>query len=123
MYICGEYTCSIRPDRLFPFMVGAQHKAKLMAIEHRFYGTSQPFDDWKTENFRYLSTEQALADIAGFLKTINQNKPDRKVVVVGGSYPGALSAWFKEKYPHLSIASWASSAVVYPMADFWKFDN
>jgi pimeloyl-ACP methyl ester carboxylesterase len=32
-------------------MVGAQHKAKLMAIEHRFYGKSQPFSNWATENF------------------------------------------------------------------------
>jgi len=44
-------------------------------------------------------------------------------VVIGGSYPGALSAWFKEKYPHLAVASWASSAVVYPIANFWQFDE
>ena len=40
LYICGEYTCSIRDDRLFPFMVGASHGAKLYALEHRFYGKS-----------------------------------------------------------------------------------
>jgi len=43
LYICGEYTCSIREDRLFPFMVGASHGAILYALEHRFYGKSQPF--------------------------------------------------------------------------------
>ena len=123
VYICGEYTCSIREDRLFPFMVGASHKAKLVALEHRFYGGSQPFDDWKTENFQFLSTEQALADLANFLRIMNQFKPDRQVVVIGGSYPGALSAWFREKYPHMTVASWASSGVVYPIADFWKFDE
>lgn len=42
LYICGEYTCSIREDRLFPFMVGASHKAELYALEHRFYGKSVP---------------------------------------------------------------------------------
>ena len=54
---------------------------------------------------------------------MNADKPDRKVVVVGGSYPGALSAWFRERYPHLTVASWSSSGVVYPIADFWKFDE
>jgi len=38
LYICGEYTCSIREDRLFPFMVGAENGALLLALEHRFYG-------------------------------------------------------------------------------------
>jgi len=67
LYTCGEYTCSIRSDRLYPYMVGAKKGALLLALEHRFYGKSQPFNDWNTENFRYLSSEQALADIAGFL--------------------------------------------------------
>lgn len=57
MYVCGEYTCSVREDRLFPFMLGAKHNALLMAVEHRFYGKSQPFEDWSTENFRYLNAE------------------------------------------------------------------
>jgi hypothetical protein len=43
-------------------------------------------------------------------------------VVIGGSYPGALSAWFREKYPHLAVASWASSGVVQPIVDFTQFD-
>lgn len=121
--ICGEYTCSVRPDRLFPFMLGAKHNALLIAIEHRFYGKSQPFEDWATENFQYLSAEQALSDLAHFLININKDKPSREVVIIGGSYPGALAAWFRERYPHLSVASWASSGVVYPLADMWKFDE
>lgn len=56
---------------MFPFMVGASHGAKLMSLEHRFYGSSQPFDNWDTKNFSKLTTEQALADVAGFLKIIN----------------------------------------------------
>lgn len=67
LYICGEYTCSIREDRLYPFMVGASHGALLTALEHRFYGKSQPFDDLSTENLGFLSAEQALSDIAHFL--------------------------------------------------------
>jgi hypothetical protein len=40
LYICGEYTCSIREDRLYPFMVGASMNGLLLALEHRFYGES-----------------------------------------------------------------------------------
>jgi hypothetical protein len=43
--------------------------------------------------------------------------------VVGGSYPGAMSAWFRSRYPHLTVASWSSSGVVQPMNDFSAFDN
>lgn len=44
-------------------------------------------------------------------------------MVVGGSYPGALSAWFRQRYPQLAVASWSSSGVVYPQEDMWIFDE
>ena len=108
---------------MFPFMIGAKHKAKLVALEHRFYGKSIPNLNLKLSNLKYLSAEQALADLAYFITKLNADKPDREVVVIGGSYPGALSAWFREKYPHVAVASWSSSGVVYPIEDFWQFDQ
>ena len=57
LYICGEYTCGIREDRLFPFMVGASHGAELFALEHRFYGESIPYDSLDTKNLSLLNTE------------------------------------------------------------------
>ena len=48
---------------------------------------------------------------------------DSEILVIGGSYPGAMSAWFRERYPHIAIGSWSSSGVVQPIVDFWQFDE
>ena len=90
----------------------------LTVLEHRYYGESQPFPDWSIDNLKWLSSKQALADMADFIKFTNAwvktafGGDDRKWVVVGGSYPGAMAAWFKALYPDLAIASWSSSGVV-----------
>jgi len=42
---------------------------------------------------------------------------------MGGSYPGGLSAWFRYKYPHLTVGGLASSGVVNPILDFGMFDQ
>jgi pimeloyl-ACP methyl ester carboxylesterase len=84
--------------RFYPFMIGAAHGAQLFVVEHRYYGESQPYDDWSLDNLVHLSSEQALADLAVFLNANNAG-PDRKTMVIGGSYPGALSAWFRVHYP------------------------
>lgn len=39
-------------------------------LEHRYYGTSFPTPDISTENLRFLTTEQALADQAYFSQNI-----------------------------------------------------
>ena len=57
IYICGEYRCSVPDTRLYPFMLGATYGARLLVLEHRFYGDSQPFDDWSLENLAYLSSQ------------------------------------------------------------------
>lgn len=97
--------------------------ARLFVIEHRFYGESQPTADWSVTNFDLLNSEQALADFANFLTVMNADMPTRQTIVVGGSYAGALSAWFRFTYPDLAIASWASSAVVQPWDDMWSYDE
>lgn len=128
LYICGEYECSVRQDRMFPFEVAKEHNAMFLYLEHRYYGASQPFDTHSVENLRFLTSRHALADLAVFLTEVNSKVVQnfggemRKVIVVGGSYPGAMAAWFKAKYPHVADAAWASSAVVNAVEDFDMFD-
>jgi pimeloyl-ACP methyl ester carboxylesterase len=124
IYICGEWRCDAPSEgSMYPFMLGAEHGARLFVLEHRFYGDSQPFGDWSMESLRYLSSEQALADLAYFLGDMNRDNITRPTVVIGGSYPGALSAWFKSRYPHLAVAAWSSSGVVQAIPDMWQFDE
>jgi pimeloyl-ACP methyl ester carboxylesterase len=101
------------------------HNGMLVALEHRFYGKSQPFDSLATDNLRYLSSQQALADLAQFIAWFLDNNGDSTapVVVVGGSYPGALSAWFRFKYPNIAVASVASSAPIHAKEDFYEYDQ
>ena len=123
IYICGEYRCSVDETRLYPFMVGATHKARFVVLEHRFYGESQPFPNWELESLRYLNSEQAIADLAYFIGEVANPDQHLDVLLIGGSYPGALAAWTRERYPHLAVGAWASSASVQPIIDFWKFDE
>ncbi|XP_053612424.1 putative serine protease K12H4.7 [Plodia interpunctella] len=91
--------------------------------EHRYYGDSKPFANFTSENLKYLSSRQALADVANLLKyvlTIPAFKHS-KVVVVGGSYAGNLAAWMKLLYPNLIDAAIASSAPVVAKADFYEY--
>ena len=55
------------------------------------------------ESLQFLNSEQALADLAAFIKAmIPQFKlSGSKWICFGGSYPGSLSAWFRLKFPHL----------------------
>ena len=128
LYLCGEWTCSPPDTKMYPFMVGADNKALLVTLEHRYYGASQPFSNWSTSNLEYLSSEQALADTAYFIDQMNFDflhqigrKPEW--IVIGGSYPGALSAWFKSQYPGHALGAWSSSGVINAIKDFYQFDQ
>ncbi|GIQ88234.1 peptidase S28, partial [Kipferlia bialata] len=130
LYICGEYECSGLQDfRLWPLDIAASLNATLVVPEHRFYGETQPMPDWTVDSLRLLTVEQALADLAQFLDYFQAQlfqetgRTDIPVFVIGASYPGALSAWFRLKYPHMVKGSIASSGVINPIKDFHSFDT
>ena len=131
LYICGEYTCpGIPEERQFPLLLAKQFNALVLVLEHRYYGASQPFGEssWSYENMKYLTINLALSDLAYFINWckdsrlfgINEKTP---WITIGGSYPGALSAWFRYKYPHLTVGALASSAVVETIEEFIDFDK
>jgi len=73
-----------------------------------------------TKNLKYLSSEQALADLAYFIEAQNKQfgLSGNKWIVFGGSYPGSLAAWFRLKYPHLAFGAVASSAPLLAKINF-----
>ena len=94
--------------------------ALVLALEHRFYGPSQPTGDLAVASLRFLSSEQALADLAAFVEFATAEfglsppapRGATRWVAFGGSYPGMLAGWARVKYPHLIHAAVASSAPV-----------
>ncbi|XP_037533989.1 thymus-specific serine protease [Nematolebias whitei] len=103
-----------------------EHGALLLAVEHRFYGNSINLDGLKTENLVDLSSQQALADLAVFHQYISEsfNLSCRNTwISFGGSYSGALSAWFRGKFPSLVFGAVASSAPVKAQLDFSAYNN
>lgn len=98
---------------------------QILALEHRFYGKSIPNGNLETENYKYLTVQQALADLKHFRESYQKTLPSasNKWIAIGGSYPGALSAWFRIAYPDTTVASLSSSGVVEPVYMFHEFDE
>ncbi|EDV96155.1 GH15372 [Drosophila grimshawi] len=103
----------------------AEHFGALcIQLEHRFYGKSHPTGDLSTSNLAYLSSEQALADLANFVSAMKSKynmKATQKWIAFGGSYPGSLAAWAREKYPDLIDGAISSSGPLLAEVDFRQY--
>ncbi|XP_047322719.1 probable serine protease EDA2 [Impatiens glandulifera] len=128
--ICGESACDGIPNDYLR-VLAKKFGAAVVSLEHRYYGKSSPFNSLKTENLKYLSSKQAISDLAAFRQyyqdlqntKLNISSVENPWFVFGVSYSGALSAWFRLKFPHLTCGSLASSAVVLAVYNFTQFDQ
>nr|XP_006637680.1 PREDICTED: putative serine protease K12H4.7 [Lepisosteus oculatus] len=124
LMIGGEGPANPAWMRYGTWLIYAQKLGALcVMLEHRFYGKSHPTEDLSTESLRYLSSKQALADLAHFRTAFAQKRGliGNKWVAFGGSYPGSLAAWFRLKYPHLVHAAVATSAPVQAVVNFPEY--
>lgn len=122
-YICGEAACSQRALNGAIRMYAQKFHAKLVALEHRYYGESVPFNSLATNDLRFLTTEAALDDLAYFQRHLkNEKNWNGKWIAFGGSYPGSLSAYYRLKFPYLVAGALASSAPVMAKEDFVEYD-
>ncbi|KAI6233972.1 Peptidase S28 family-containing protein [Aphelenchoides fujianensis] len=106
------------------YMVAAnKYKARVIQVEHRFFGANKDMPDLSTDNLQYLTTEQAVADLYSFIDGYNKQEKltNPKYVAFGGSYPGTMAAWLRLAYPNATQGNIASSAPLYPVVDFWQY--
>ena len=100
-----------------------------VVFEHRYYGFSFPTHDLSTENLRFLTTEQALADEAYFaqnikfpgMEDVDLTSKTTAYISYGGSYSGAFSAFLRVKYPDIFWGSISSSGVTKAIYDYWQY--
>ena len=125
-----------------------ENRALCFLVEHRFYGGSRPLkwvycsslpflisfgsnhfyssfstcSDTSTQSLKFLSSEQALADLAYFIEGMKGKlalPENTKWIVFGGSYAGSLAAWLRIKYPHLVHGAVSSSGPLLAKIDFF----
>lgn len=98
-------------------------------LEHRYYGTSFPTSDLSTESLRFLTTDQAVADMAYFAKNVkfagledrNLTAPNVPYIAYGGSYAGAFVAILRKLYPDVYWGAISSSGVTEAIYDYWQY--
>lgn len=124
LYICGEATCSSNALMGAIRTYAKAHHARMVAIEHRYYGVSLPYPNFSTAALSNLSTEEAIKDLARFQKQIIEDKHwIGRWISFGGSYPGSLSAYYRLSHPELVSGALASSAPVMAKEDFVEYDE
>ena len=126
VFIGGEWTESchtLQDGSMYMYQLAQQHDGLLVSVEHRFYGASFPTNDTSVASLQYLTSDQALADLARLLQDLmtQLGTTNSKVITIGGSYSGNLAAWFRLKYPSITTGSIASSGPVTADINFAEY--
>ncbi|OQV07465.1 hypothetical protein CLAIMM_11892 [Cladophialophora immunda] len=97
----------------------------------RYYsgGNVVPSQQYTTENLRFHSTEQAMADLAYFAERVTfPGLEDRNLtaattpwIILGGSYGGVISAFTRIQYPDIFWGGLSSSGITVAIDDNWQF--
>lgn len=104
----------------------------VVAIEHRFYGESQPYGPdgaYNAETLQILNMRNSIQDLIYFAKHVNfpfdpegKSRPDKAPWTLNScSYAGALTAWTERLAPGTFWAYQAGSAVVESIESFWQY--
>ena len=81
--------------------IAQQLNGSTIVLEHRFFGSSNPYGDLSIQSLRVHTVQQAVEDLAYFAQNVKLPMPGGDKVqpgrapwiLVGGSYSGALTSW------------------------------
>ena len=99
----------------------------MVDIQHRYYNGVPAVEDGNPAGIEYLSSEQAIADVAAVVAhlnsfyAVNRSATGLKWIHMGGSYAGNMAAYYRLKYPHLSVGAFAISGPVEAVVDYTGF--
>ena len=90
----GTESCTRLTGGLNMVTAAVKHQALLLNVEHRFYGDSYPTSDSSTANLQFLSSEQALADLARIISHDERRRRKTTLVEVAlGVAAAPLRSW------------------------------
>ncbi|KAL6244769.1 hypothetical protein RBB50_008297 [Rhinocladiella similis] len=101
-------------------------------LENRYYGESWPFENSSTDNLRYLTNEQTIADNAYFAQRAtfpnvpgggNLTAPGTPWILYGGSLAGAETAFSVVQYGDILWGGIAASGVVHAVHGYPEWYN
>ncbi len=125
LYINGEAPASGAIPG-YALVVARSVGAVVFSMEHRYYGLSMPSNYTDHRTLKTLSVETALLDLRAFInftELVTLGGRKMKWVTIGGSYAGALSAWFKQQFPDVAVAAWSSSGVVEAQFNYYGYEG
>lgn len=132
LFVAGEASGDYRFPLLekgIVYQLASAHGGIGVILEHRYYGTSFPFEDIAIEDARFLTTEQSLADAAYFAQNVvfpgleseNLTSSGAPWIVYGVSYSGGQSAFLRKLYPDVFWGGVSSSGVTEAIIDYWRY--
>lgn len=76
------------------------------------------------DNLKYLSIDQAIADLINFIDYQRKTLPgaqSSRVILSGCSYSAMLATWLHQQHPGIVSGVWAASAPLGAKMDFWQY--
>ena len=125
----GELARGCVTNATLPGAFAQTNGGAAIVLEHRYFGTSSPYQDLTTQTLQYLTVDQAIRDVVRFARHVElpfdpsgSSRPDKAPwILTGCSYSGALAAWIARLAPGTFWAYHCSSAVVQAVGDFWQY--
>jgi pimeloyl-ACP methyl ester carboxylesterase len=109
----------IDPESLHGYIttLARTYRAHIVAPEHRFYGESYPERRLVMSALKSHTVENAIEDVATFIRDFSLNgKKLRNVLLVGSDFGATLAAWLRVRYPDLTVGAIAASPIVNPVS-------